>query len=107
VPRFGASSESRAPRLAGCCYHPDVLARLPGWVVDDATSVRAEVAEWAGLTVAERWSLARRCSEDAMWATRASGNPERILDHVDPLPASSVAALARLRRQAGWGRGSR
>lgn len=82
-----------------------MLAKLPGWVVDDATSVRREVAEWAGLTVAERWRLAHLCSEDAMWAVRASGNAERILDHVDPLPASSVAALARLRRQAGWGRG--
>jgi len=88
-------------------YDPRMLAKLPAWVVDDATSVRAEVAEWAGLTVAERWHLARLCSEDAMWATRASGNAERILEHVDPLPQSSVAALARLRRQAGWGRGNR
>jgi hypothetical protein len=65
------------------CYDPRMLAKLPAWVVDDATSVRAEVAEWAGLTVAERWHLARLCSEDARWATRASGNAERILAHVD------------------------
>ena len=84
-----------------------MLAKLPAWVVDDATSVRAEVAEWAGLTVAERWRLARLCSRDAMWAARASGNAERILEYVDPLPPSSVEALARLRRRAGWGRGDR
>jgi hypothetical protein len=103
---LGARSATH-PLLAGSCYDVGVLAKLPGWVIDNATSVRAEVAEWARLTAAERWRLARLCTEDAMWATRASGNAERILDHVDPLPASSVAALARLRRQAGWGRGSR
>jgi len=84
-----------------------VLAKLPGWVVDDVHSIREEVAEWAHLTVAERWHLAVLCSRDAMWAARASGNPARILEHVDPLPASSVAALARLREMAGWGRGGR
>src|SRR5579871_278154 len=73
---------------------------LPPWVVDDVASVRAEVAEWAGLTAQERWRLARLCARDAMWAARASGNPERILDYVDPLPASTVVALARLRREA-------
>jgi len=79
-----------------------MLAKLPGWVIDDAQSVRAEVAEWATLTPAERWQLARMCTRDAMWAARVSGMRERILDHVDPLPESTVEALARLRRQAGW-----
>ncbi|HEX7669042.1 MAG TPA: hypothetical protein VF395_05650 [Polyangiaceae bacterium] len=84
-----------------------MLAKLPGWAVDNTASVRNEVAEWARLTVSERWRLAHLCSEDAMWATRASGDPARILDRVDPLPTSSVAALTRLRQQAGWGRGAR
>jgi hypothetical protein len=79
-----------------------VLTKLPGWVVDDAASVRAEVAEWVGLSPVERWQLARKCARDAMWAARASGMRQRILEQVDPLPESSVAALARLRRQAGW-----
>ena len=81
--------------------------KLPGWVVDDATSVREEVAEWKDLSVAQRWKLARICSRDAMWAARASGDPQRVLDRVDPLPDSTVAALARLRRSAGWGDGGR
>ena len=76
---------------------------LPGWVVDDVTSVRAEVAEWAQLSEAERWKLARLCARDAMWATRASGNRERILNHVDPLPSSTLRALERLRRDMNWG----
>ncbi len=84
-----------------------MLARLPGWVIDDVASVREEVAEWADLSPAERWRLAVACTRDAMWAARVSGRRERILAHVDPLPASTVDALARLRRQAGWGDGHR
>jgi len=80
---------------------------LPGWVVDDVTSVREEVAPWRDLTPAERWKLAKLCARDAMWAARASGNPQRILDRIDPLPESTVAALARLRRASGWGNGGR
>jgi hypothetical protein len=82
-----------------------VLRKLPGWVVDDVTSVRAEVSEWVGLSRSELWRLAVLCSRDAMWAIRANADPQRILDTVDPLPATSIAALARLRRQAGWGDG--
>lgn len=84
-----------------------MLARLPRWIVDDVTSIRAEVAEWASLSPAERWQLARLCAKDAMWAARASGHPQRILDQVDPLPESTVAALTRLRKEAGWGHGRR
>lgn len=80
-----------------------MLAKLPGWVVDDVTSVRAEVAPWRAMTAAERWQLARLCSRDAMWAVRNSGRAQRILDQVAPMPDSTVAALARLRRQAAWG----
>jgi hypothetical protein len=82
-----------------------VLTRLPGWVVDDATSVRDEVAEWRDLSAAERWRLAKLCARAAMWAVRTNAHPERILEHVDPLPDSTVAALARMRRAAGWGDG--
>jgi hypothetical protein len=38
-----------------------------------------------------------------MWAIRASGMAGRILEHVDPLPESTVRALERLRSRAGWG----
>jgi hypothetical protein len=82
-----------------------MLPRLPAWVVDDDASVRAEVAEWRGTTAAQRWRLAILCSRDALWAVGASGRGPQILEHVDPLPASTAAALARLRRAAGWGGG--
>ena len=84
-----------------------MLARLPGWVVDDEASVRAEVEGWRGLTPAERWRLAVLCARDVVWAARASGNAARIFDAVEPLPASTTTALARLRERAGWGDGGR
>lgn len=80
-----------------------MLSKLPGWVVDDVTSVREEVAEWIGTTPAERWQLALLCARDAMWAITLSGHRERILEHEEPLPESTLSALGRLRKQAGWG----
>jgi hypothetical protein len=79
--------------------------RPPGWVIDDVTSVEEEVEEWRGLSPAALWELAKRCSRDAMWAVRASGRAERILAHEDPLPETTVRALVRLRREAGWPHG--
>ena len=35
-----------------------------------------------------------------MWAVRASPFPERVLSYVDPLPESTLRALARLRKRA-------
>ena len=78
---------------------------MPGWVVDNATSVREEVKEWIETTPAERWRLAKLCSRDAIWAAGTRDDPRRVLDLVDPLPASTVLALRRLRREAGWGDG--
>ena len=73
--------------------------KLPAWVIDNDASVRDEVAEWKALSAAELWKLAHLCARDAMWAARISGNAQRILDRVDPLPESTLAALARLRQQ--------
>ena len=80
---------------------PRMLARLPGWVVDDATSIREEVAELVGTTPEERWRLCRLCARDAMWAVRANRDPARVLDHQDPLPPDTIAALARLQERTG------
>lgn len=77
-----------------------MLARLPGWVVDDVASVRVEVSDLVGLPTAQLWRLARSCARDALWAIRASGRAERILSQREPLPESTVAALARLRSRA-------
>ena len=83
-----------------------MLTALPGWVVDDVTSVREEVKEWTDTTPAERWKLALLSSRDAMWAVGASGKREQVLEQIDPMPPSTVAALTRLREEAGWGCGA-
>ena len=84
-----------------------MLTRLPGWVVDDATSVREEVADLVGASPEQLWRMAKRCARDARWAVRATvdghADPGRVLDHRDPLPPTTLAAMARLRKQAGWG----
>ena len=85
-----------APRPSGA---------LPGWVVDNDTSVRDEVAAWRGTPPAERWEMAKLCARDVLWALGTREDPERILATEDPLPESTVAALARLRQARGWGRG--
>ena len=71
---------------------------LPGWVVDDDASILNEMRDLVDTTPGERWQLARLCCRDALWAIRMSPVAERILAFQDPLPGSTVAALARLRR---------
>jgi hypothetical protein len=76
-----------------------MIAKLPGWVVDDETSVREEVADLRTKSPSELWRLAILCSRDAIWAVRAGGRRDEVLAREDPLPESTVAALARLRAQ--------
>ena len=75
------------------------IAELPGWAVDDVTSVRAEVAPYVGASVTQLWHDTEDCARAAMWAARASGMEQRVLSFEDPLPPSTVAALERLRRE--------
>ncbi len=75
------------------------LERLPGWVVDDDTSVREEVADYVGATPERLWALTRMCARSAVWALAFHEDPRAALEARDPLPPSTVAALARLREQ--------
>jgi hypothetical protein len=54
-----------------------VLRKLPGWVVSDEESVRADVARYVGMSPAALWHEVEDCARDAMWAVRAS--PVRAL----------------------------
>lgn len=74
------------------------LSRLPGWVVDNATSVADEAAPYVSMTAAQRWEATKRCCQAASAMLRFHRDPEVALMYRDPLPESSVAALARLRR---------
>lgn len=72
------------------------LAKLPGWVVPNDVSVEQDVAEFRGMSLEKkaeiRWGLARALAR----MLRERGDPS-LYETVDPLPASTLAALARLR----------
>lgn len=76
-----------------------MLAKLPGWVVDDVESVRREASRYRGMTPEEKVDLVARACRTAAVLVDASPNRQRALALIDPLPPSSVAALDRLRRQ--------
>ena len=73
------------------------LERLPAWVVDNATSVRREAEPYREMTSAARWEVTQRCCRAALSLLRRSPHADRALTLTDPLPPSTVQALARLR----------
>lgn len=73
------------------------LARLPGWVIDNRTSVRDEVAPFAGASMQARWEATRRCARAARKILAFNPDPSRALEYRDPLPRGTIEALARLR----------
>jgi hypothetical protein len=77
------------------------LERLPGWVIDNETSVREEVAPYIDMTMAERWEATQRCCEAAAAMLRFHREPEEVLSHRDPVPHSTLRALARLQHGSG------
>ena len=87
---------ARTLDVLGCI---GMLPRLPGWVVDNETSIQREVAPFVSASDAERIDATRRCCRGAMTMLRFHPHPRTILDRIDPLPATSVNALARLRTQ--------
>jgi hypothetical protein len=75
------------------------LEKLPGWVVGDDASVRDEIADYVGATPERLWDLTRKCARSAVWALGFHPDRKATLDREDPLPASTLAALARLRAE--------
>ncbi len=78
-----------------------MLDRLPGWVIANDASVREEVEPYLDATPAQRLAATRACCRSAIGVLRYHFDPERALTWVDPLPDSTVAALARLRGDVG------
>ncbi len=72
-------------------------ARLPGWVTSNEASVWREVEQARRQTPEERWRDVVAACDTLRLYWGLPGYPERIKSAVDPLPASSRAALARLR----------
>lgn len=73
------------------------LDALPGWVVSNRESVEREAAPYRGLSADERFRAMRAACRSAARQLRARPDRERLLAYRDPLPASSIAVLRRLR----------
>jgi len=73
------------------------VGHLPKWVVDNRTAVAREAEPYRRATPADRArDMAMACRAAArQLASRA--DRQRILDHRDPLPDSTITALRRLR----------
>jgi hypothetical protein len=76
------------------------LASLPKWVVDDAESVRQECAPYIAMTGQERMAVLAALLRDAERILAARADSDRARAWSDPLPASTVRALERLRAEA-------
>lgn len=70
---------------------------LPGWVTSDDESVRREVAEYRELTPADRARVLAVACRTAAKLLAARADAAEVLAFGDPLPESTLAALARLR----------
>ncbi|MBN2496154.1 MAG: hypothetical protein JXR96_16295 [Deltaproteobacteria bacterium] len=73
---------------------------LPGWVVDDRESVRREAEPFRDMSPEQRLALVAAACRAMMRMPALRDDRERVLAHEDPLPSSSVRALARLRRES-------
>lgn len=79
--------------------------QLP-WKIDEAASIAADVAEYRGMSPEGKLALVAAACRSAMKLLAARDDAERALSHRDPLPDSSLRALARLRAEAAERRGA-
>ncbi len=69
--------------------------------VPDGLDLRGEVELYRGLTLEERARLLAAVCRAGARMLRSRSDAERVAEFFDPLPESSIRALARLRRVAG------
>jgi hypothetical protein len=70
---------------------------LPKWVTSNAISLEEEAAPYVDLSPAQRGAMLAAACRAAVRLLRARPDAARVLEHTDPLPPSTVEALARLR----------
>jgi hypothetical protein len=74
-----------------------MLEALPGWVVDNATSVAREAGPYVALSPDERAELLVKLCRTAMSIALGRPDSARVFAYRDPLPVSTELALERLR----------
>lgn len=79
-------------------YNREMSHPKPAWVVDDVTSVRQEAAPYRDMSPEQRLAVLAAACRAATRLLLSREDRYLVLRHVDPLPESSVRALARLRK---------
>lgn len=74
--------------------------QLPPSLRKELHPIEAEVAWARGLTPEERLRVVALLCRDSLTLLNMNPQRQRILDSSDPLPASTLAALARLRTRS-------
>ncbi|MFN7975947.1 MAG: hypothetical protein U0166_27035 [Acidobacteriota bacterium] len=74
---------------------------LPPSLQKELHPIAEEVAEFRETSPADKLRILHELCEDAIRQVMMHPDPERILDWQAPLPASTVAALSRLRTGHG------
>lgn len=78
-----------------------MLDKLPGWVVDNATSVREECEPYRNLSPQQHGEILRSVCQAAVNLAMSRADRDRVFNWKDKLPASTLAALERLRSTHG------
>lgn len=73
---------------------------LPGWVKSGAESARDKARLSRDLSLEDRLKASAAVCATASYMLALNPKRKRVLQWVDPVPQSTVAALARLRRDA-------
>jgi hypothetical protein len=74
-----------------------MLDGLPGWVIDNASSVAREAAPYVGLEPDERAKLLVKLCRTAMSIARGRPDSATVFAFRDRIPVSTEQALERLR----------
>jgi hypothetical protein len=77
-----------------------MLARLPGWATSNDDSVRREVAEYRDMSPGDRAQGLMATCRTAAALLAARSDAADVLAFRDPVPESTLRALARLRTSA-------
>ncbi|MBL8949817.1 MAG: hypothetical protein JNK82_03510 [Myxococcaceae bacterium] len=71
---------------------------LPKWAKDNRTAVLEEAAPYVGMSDEQRLEVLRSVLRAGARQLAMHSERERLMEFRDPLPKSSIEALARLRR---------
>ncbi len=76
-----------------------MVSPLPAWVVDDQVSVEEEAKPYVAMNPEQRANHLALACRAAVRLLLVRDDWRTVLNHIDPLPDSTIRALTRLRRE--------